>query len=72
MVMGRGVSNNLTININGTSIEASSSVLLLGVTIDKNLKFRAHIDNICRNVKYKIYALQRIRKYLTIYKASLL
>ena len=70
--MGRDVPNNLTININGTPIEASSTVVLLGITIDKQLRFRAHIDNICRNAKYKIYALQRIRKYLTVTKARLL
>ena len=72
MVMGRDVPNNLSININGTPIEASSTVVLLGVTIDKQLRFRAHVDNICRNAKYKIYALQRIRKYLTVTKARLL
>ena len=43
---------------------------LLGITIDK-LSFKIHIENICRKAKYKLHALQRIRKYLSTDKAKM-
>ena len=45
---------------------------LLGVIIDKNLTFKKHIDNLVRKAQYKLHALRRIRKFLTIEKAKIL
>ena len=33
---------------------------------------KKHIENLCRTVQYKLHALRRIRKYLTLDKAKLL
>ena len=49
---------------------ASDGVTLLGVTIDKNLTFKKHVDNLVR--KAQLHALRRIRKFLTIEKAKIL
>ena len=43
-----------------------SSVRLLGITIDSKLNFKEHINNII-----KLYALRRLRKFLTQEKANL-
>ena len=40
--------------------------------IDKNLTFKKHIDNLFRKARYKLHALRRIRKFLTIEKAKIL
>ena len=45
---------------------------LLGLTIDKELIFSKHIDKLCRNAQYKLHALRRIRKYLSLEKAKML
>ena len=45
---------------------------LLGITIDITLTLNEHINNLCRNASYKLYALRRIRKYLTQDQAKLL
>ena len=36
------------------------------------LKIYEHIDNLCRTANYKLHALRRIRKYLSLEKAKLL
>ena len=57
--------------INDIAIKSDSSVTLLGVTIDSKLDFKEHIDNI-QNAYYKLYALRRLRKFLTLEKAKIL
>ena len=44
----------------------------IGLTIDKKLNFSKHIDKLCRNAQYKLHALRRIRKYLSLEKAKML
>ena len=46
-------------------------VELLGLTIGKELNFSKHIDKLCRNTQYKLHALKRIRKYLSLGKAKM-
>ena len=45
---------------------------MLGITIDNQLKFKKHIEELCKIACYKIYALRRIRGYLTVEKARIL
>ena len=40
--------------------------------INKNLTFKKHIDNLVRKAQYKVHALRRIRKFLTVEKAKML
>ena len=54
------------------TIKESDKVELRGITIDKALNFKKHIENLCRTAQYKLHALRRIRKYLTLDKAKLL
>ena len=48
----------------------SKSVKLLGITIDKELKFDIHIDNICKQVNKKVCCLYRIRRFLNVDNAQ--
>ena len=50
----------------------TAKVKLLGITIDYELKFKKHINELCRKASYKLHALQRIRRYLSVDKARLL
>ena len=45
---------------------------LLGLTNDKELNSSKHIDKLCRNFQYKLHALRRIRKYLSLEKVKML
>ena len=72
MIPGKTKREPVTLNIDAIKIKESQSVVLLGLTIDNQLTFKDHIDTLCRNASYKLHALRRIRKYLTIEKAKLL
>ena len=45
---------------------------MLGITIDKELKFKKHIKDLCKKASYKLHDLRRIRGYLTVENASIL
>ena len=60
------------LKITSIKVEASDDVLLLGNKIDKKLTFQPHTENRCRKVQCNLYALRRIRKFLTIEKAKIL
>ena len=72
MILGKKIRNLVKLIINATEIEESRKVVLLGITIDNLLIFNEHIDNLRRTANYKLHALQRIRKYLSLEKAKLL
>ena len=61
-----------SLKIGSITIKESDEVELLRITIDKALNFKKHIENLCRTAQYKLHALRRIRKYLTLDKAKLL
>ena len=44
----------------------SSDAVELGITLDKNINFKRHIQNICRKANNKTKALLRIRKFLNL------
>ena len=70
MILGRKKRNSVKLIINSTEIEESKEVVLLGITIDNFLTFNEDIDNLCRTANYKLHALRRIRKYLSLEKAK--
>ena len=72
MVLGTKEDDSFVLNIGKNKIESSTEVTLLGVKIDKKLKFKSYIEELCRKATYKLHALRRIRKYLTVEKAKLL
>ena len=60
--------NKVTANIDGNIIESEESQVLLGVTIDSNLSFDKHINNLCKNASAKLNAVARIAGYTDIKK----
>ena len=60
------------INIEDKILQPSNSVKLLGLTIDKNLKFDEHCESICKTANAKIKCLRRLRSSLNIDQAKLL
>ena len=54
------------------AIKSSSTVELLGITLEKNLNFKSHIENNCCKVNNKLKALFRIRSFLTLVQAKVL
>ena len=46
--------------------------MLLGLTVDNCVTFKDHIDILCCNTGYKLYALRRTRKYLIPDKTKVL
>ena len=72
MVLGANKNDSFHLNVAGKVIPSSSEVKLLGITNDNELKFRKNIDELCRKASYKLHALQRIRRYLSVDKARIL
>ena len=61
-----------TLKINSKFVYSSDDVIVLGITIDKNLTFMRYINNLCRDAQCKLQALQQIRNFLTVEKDKLL
>ena len=72
MILGKVQCNKVKLKSNSIVINESDTVELLGITIDNKLTSNEHINNLCRNPSYKLYALRRIRKDLTQDQAKLL
>ena len=50
----------------------SLSEKLLGVTVDKGLKFNEHLQNVCKKVSYKITALGKMARILPFHKRRII
>ena len=72
MILGKTPRQLIIINMNHIKVEESQNVVLLGLTIDNRLTFKDHVDMLCSTANYKLHALRRIRKYLTLEKTKLL
>ena len=59
---------SLTSNIDNKLIESENEQVLLGVTIDSNLSFEKHINNLCKKASQKLNALARISGYINLQK----
>ena len=59
-------------SFDGKITKSSDTVELLRITLDKNINFKRHIENICHKVNNKTKALFRIRKFLNFEQAQVL
>ena len=55
-------------NIDNNLTQSEKGQVLLGITIDSNLSFEEHINNLCKKASQKLNALARISGYLDILK----
>ena len=62
----------VSITIGQSNIKNSSSVKLLGVTIDSNLTFEPHINNTCKKSSQKLSAIARISPFMDLQQRKLL
>ena len=65
-----GNTGSHTLKIGYITMKSASYVTLLGITIDSKLNFKVHINDIVKKPYYKLYALRRPRKFLTLEKAK--
>ena len=70
MILGKYLRSKYYLTIQQINVKELGHLELLRTTIDKHLSFKNHIENLCRNVNYKVHALRDIRKYLTAEKAK--
>ena len=61
-----------TLQISDITIKSASSVRLLGITIDLKLNYKKHINNIVKKSYYKLYALRKLKTFLTLEKVKIL
>ena len=52
--------------IDGSSTESNAKEILLGITIDRDLKFDEHVNNICKKACQKLNALVRLAPFMNI------
>ena len=64
-------SNDLTLQIETTPIVESREQKLLGITLDKKLAFKTHIESLCKKANQKLHALSRISCYFNTGQLSL-
>ena len=63
---------DVKINICNETISSSSKEKLLGVTIDNNLSFEQHVEDLCKKANQKINALARIAYYMNLEQRKLI
>ena len=62
----------ISIKVKDYIIKNSDNEKLLGVTVDTNLNFICHLENILKKANKMVHALARITPYLSIPKRKLL
>ena len=69
--------SNISLHLQGNIIESSECLKLLGVTIDEQLNFNTHINEICKKKSQKVDVMLRLKKLiptdakLTLYKSAI-
>ena len=58
--------------IDGSSIETNTKEVLLGITIDKDLKFDDHVNSLCKKACQKLNALARLAPYMNVEKRRII
>ena len=61
-----------TIYIQSESIQSTLSQKLLGITIDRELKFDIHVKNLCNKASLKLHALSRISSFMSSKKLKII
>ena len=63
MTMGK-LANQISFHIDGRILSPSTSVKVLGITIDDKLLFREHVRIICQKAAKQLNVLKRLHRYL--------
>ena len=54
--------SDIPLYFQGKTIESSGSLKLLGVTIDDQLNFNIHINEICKRASQRVAVMMRLKK----------
>ena len=54
--------------IDGSSTESNTKEILLGITIDRDLKFDEHVNKLCKKACQKLNALVRLAPFMNVDK----
>ena len=57
-----------TAMIDGLLIDSSKTEVLLGITIDHELKFENHVNNLCKKASLKLNALASVAPFMNVSK----
>ena len=63
-----GCSEPSTALIDGSSTESNTKEILLGITIDRDLKSDEHVNNLRKNACQKLNALVRLAPFMNVDK----
>ena len=69
---GNTLPRDLNLQINNTEISPQSSVELLGVTIDNELKFNQHLSRLCESAECQLDGPSRLKSCLTYERKKVL
>ena len=58
--------------IDGLPIDSSKTEVLLGITIDRKLKFDDHVNRLCKKASLKLNALARIAPFMNVSKKRII
>ena len=72
MVLRTGKVSSYNLFIGDVKVSCCKEVKLFGISIDNQLKFNKHIEDLWKKASYKIHAHIRLRLYLIVDKARLL
>lgn len=67
VVYKKFVDENVVILIDDSVIEVVNEIKYLGFIIDRHLKFRGHIDYLCKKIAMKVGVLSRCSRFLTVF-----
>ena len=57
--------------LNDERLEIVDQYKYLGVIIDSNLRWKEHVDNLCKRISMKLAVLRRIKPFLPIFNHCL-
>ena len=61
MILGKSLRSKDCLTVGPVNVKESGHAELLRIPIEKNLSFKKHIENLCRNANYKLHALRCIK-----------
>lgn len=60
------IKNNVSIMLNENSIKEIQETKFLGLTIDKNLNWNSHVDQVIKKMSSGVFALKRMAKFCSL------
>ena len=67
LVLEGSISDSYVLNVDDMKISSSDEVILLGVAIDNKLRFKNHIDDVCRKASHKLFYQKKKPGYLQMF-----